>query len=267
VQNSLFSTQEFIKASRDFVCVRIETFENEQSEMLVRNILGGNLANTAFVILSPDGTERLTASGRSPGMAMIQGRSRTDTSGSQNVSIINQMQQIADRFAPQQDGLGVGLQDFHSLRQALNCAAADQRPLVVVHTGRADRSAVESKLKSLFEDEQIIGKFHLDFIDRRVDRGWESTLNAKSQVPAILIVRPGQFGLEGQILKQVAVDANAALIKRSLLEANREYASVESRKDYEQHVRSGKRRRVEFENEISREGAIDYRPNRQRRGR
>ncbi|MCH2182698.1 MAG: hypothetical protein MK108_11900 [Mariniblastus sp.] len=200
-------------------------------------------------------------------MAMIRGRSRTDTSGNQNDSIINQMQRIASRYTPRQNGLVTGLQDFHSLRQALNCASADQRPLVVISTKTTDRADVEKKLKSLFNEDEIIGKFHLDFIDRRTDRGWQAVIEGADRDSGILIVRSSQFGLNGKVLQQVPLDADTAKIKQALLKANRDFAQVEVRKNYEQHVQAGRRQRIQFENEVSNDGAIDNRQNRQRRGR
>ena len=198
---------------------------------------------------------------------MVQGRSRTDTSGSQNETIIDQMERIASRYTPRQDGPAAGLQDFHSLRQALNCASADQRPLVVVQSKTADRASVEEKLRSLFGDDDVIGKFHLDFLDPRVDRRWEAMIDGAENDTGILVVRSSQFGLDGKVLRQVPLDADTATIKQALLEANQEFAQVEVRKNYGQHVQAGRRQRIQFENEISNEGAIDNRQNRQRRAR
>jgi len=56
----LFATKEFIEASRKFVCIRIETYENKKSEAMVRKLLGGKFANTAFAIFNPTGTQQLS---------------------------------------------------------------------------------------------------------------------------------------------------------------------------------------------------------------
>ena len=55
MSNRAFGDADFIDASRQFVCVRPDTYENEENQRLVRSMLNGNLENTAFCILSPDG--------------------------------------------------------------------------------------------------------------------------------------------------------------------------------------------------------------------
>ena len=254
----MFSTEEFIEASRKFVCVRIETFENKESEQLVKKVLNGRLANTAFVIFNPSGTKTLTRSGRGPQMAMAG--SRTDTSGKQNTSILASMNRIAKQFKSKSSS--AELQDFHSLRQALNCASADQRLLVVVNGAKSELATTKKTLKSVFADEEVIGKYHLNFLDPKTDRNWTKVLNGEKKEPGIMVVRSSQFGLEGQVIEQLKLDAGKETIVAALSKANTQFAKQEVRKNYEQHVQAGRRKGIEFENEISREGAADYRGNR-----
>jgi len=47
----LFSQPEFIRASRKFVCVRLESYESEEHQKLVRAFLDGRFENTAFCLL------------------------------------------------------------------------------------------------------------------------------------------------------------------------------------------------------------------------
>jgi hypothetical protein len=44
----LFSQKEFIEASRSFVCVRLESYENEEHQKMVRSFLDGRFENTAL---------------------------------------------------------------------------------------------------------------------------------------------------------------------------------------------------------------------------
>ena len=62
----MFSDPDVIKSSRNFVCIRIESYESKENQDIVRSYLGGRFENTAFCILSPDGKERLTRAGRGP---------------------------------------------------------------------------------------------------------------------------------------------------------------------------------------------------------
>ena len=263
----MFSTEEFIEASRDFVCIRIETYENEEAEQLVKKVLNGKYANTSFVILNPQGTERLTRSGRSPSMAMSNDRGKTDRTGRENPEIIGKMQQIASQFKPRRNSSDAELQDFHSLRQALNCASADQRLLVFVNAPEKDRTQVEQNLKSVFTDDEVIGKFHLDFADADTDQDWTTLIHRVTNKPGIVVVRSGQFGVEGRALDQLSLDEDPDTIIRALLDANEQFAKVEKRKNYEQHVQEGRREGIYFENEISRRNSEDSDGNRRRKGK
>src|ERR1044071_3836701 len=64
--------KEVIEASRDFVCIRLATYEDkEEADYLVKVFPGrtGLLENTVFTMLSPDARRYLTRSGRSPDWA------------------------------------------------------------------------------------------------------------------------------------------------------------------------------------------------------
>lgn len=249
----MFSTDEFIEASRDFVCIRLETYENQESEELVKQV-NGRLANTAFAIFNPQGTRMLTRGSRSPSMSLSGNRGKTDTTGNENPEIISKMKQISRQYTARGELSDAELQDFHSLRQALNCSAADQRLLVFVNVRSRDRNEIETKLQSVFADSEIIGKFHLDFANEDVDRTWTQVISGAKNQPGIVVIRSGKFGIEGQALDQLDLDADAATITDSLLAANEKFAKVEDRKDYESHVREGRRQRINFENEIPRQG-------------
>ena len=188
---------------------------------------------------------------------MIRGRSRTDTSGAQNGQIVAQMNQIARQYRPTGNLSGAVLQDFNSLRQALNCASADQRLLVFVNVPHSDRADVEQIIQAVFADKDVIGKFHLDFTDYPTDRGWTKVIHGAEAKPSIMVIRPSQFGLDGRVGAQLALSANLETIRSSLLKSNEYFAKVEKRKDYEEHVQAGKRQRIFFENEISRRGSED----------
>ena len=62
----MFAKKEFVELSRNFVCVRLETYESKAHQDMVRELLGGKMVNTAFVLLAPDGKTQLTRAGRSP---------------------------------------------------------------------------------------------------------------------------------------------------------------------------------------------------------
>lgn len=240
----MFSTQEFIDASRSFVCVRIETYENKENEQIVRSILNGRYANTAFCIFDPQGKRRLSRSGRSPNQ-VLGGRSGSGD----NKAIINEMNRIASQYRSTKGSGDAVLQDFLSFRQALNVASADQRLLVFVNAKKSDARKITPTLQELFADEEIIGRFHLDIVGKE-DKNWHKSIEGARSKPAINIIRGGKFGLDGQLMIQLPVDSSLEELKTALLAENEKFGSMEQRKVYADHVMQGKRSGIKYESEI-----------------
>ena len=208
---------------------------------MVRSLLNGSYANTAFCIFDPQGKQRLTRSGRSP--SQVAGRGGGDS----NDGIIRAMNGIASAYSA--IGGEAELQDFLSFGQALNVASADQRLLIFVN---ADKTAVEEispTLKELFVDEEIIGRFHLDFVGEE-DEKWRKSIKGAKSNPAINIIRAGKFGLDGVVMSQLPLDSSLDELKTTLLADNEKFSSSEQRKEYADHVMEGKRKGIKYESEI-----------------
>lgn len=210
---------------------------------MVRKLLRGKFANTAFAVFNPTGTKQLSRAGRSPD----QGLGNRGDSGDK--AIILQMNRIANQFKPSGDSNQALLQDFNSLRQALNVASADQRLLVYVNAAKNKEDA-EKKLRPVIADAEIVGKFHVDFADAKSDKGWTKVINGAKDEPSILIVYASQFGLDGKAVAQLSLESSPDEIKAALTSANEKFAKVEKRKDYATHVQAGRRQGVYFKNEI-----------------
>src|SRR5947209_110531 len=67
MDRSFLSRSEVIAASRAFVCVRLMTYENQEEADFLKSFLvtrSGELENTVFAILAPDGQQRLVRGSR-----------------------------------------------------------------------------------------------------------------------------------------------------------------------------------------------------------
>ena len=243
----MFATLEFIDASRKFVCIRIETYENKESEAKVRELLNGRFANTAFCVFDPQGERQLSRSGRSPSQGLAK---RRGVEGASDEAVIENMNRIAAQFPPKGKAVDAVLQDFLTFRQALNVASADQRLLLFVNVKPDSRSSVDASLKKVFADLEIIGKFHLNFADPSVDQDWGKEIKDANEKPGLVIIRAGEYGIDGSVIMQLPVDSSAKNIKSALLAANQKFAKAEDRKEYATHVRQGRRKGIYFENEI-----------------
>ncbi len=256
----MFSQEEFIETSRRFVCVRIESYESAEYQRLVRSLLGGRFENTAFCLFAPDGETRLSGTGRSPvqGLVGIRGVGGADALA----TVVAEMAAVAARYPGNGNDAGAAVPDFHSFRQALNVASADQRLLVLALT-----PARRETLEEVANHPSIVGRFHFDIHDPTGDGSWKKAVAADDfpDGDAMVIIRPGTFGMDGTVLARIGADQDAGEIRSTLLAANGTFASGESRKTYSEHVREGRRSGVYFEGNVpygedrDGDGKIDHR--------
>lgn len=228
--------------------MRLESYESEEHQKLVRSFLNGRFANTAFCILAPDGKERLTESSRGPANVLgSTGRGPRAEKGSDE-EVVAEMNQIAKSFRQNGDPSEMTLQDFHSFRQALNVASGDQRLLVYVAAPESERLRIEKLLQPVFSDEEITGRFHLDFGSSSTDAEWRHVISGTEDNTGIIIIRADQFGQEGKTMMQLPLMTSAEKLKSALLAANQKFADSETRKIYSEHVQTGRREGIFFEN-------------------
>lgn len=219
---------------------------------MIRSFLDGRFENTAFCVLSPDGSERLSRSGRAPTHVFRSRRGRRG--GDSGADTIAAMEKIASEYSPRGQSDAPIVQDFHSFRQALNVAAGDQRLLLFVSAAGADQAAIRKTLGPVMDNAKIVGRFHVDFVAEQGDEKWQesiSGLDADSQA-GLHIIRADKFGQQGAVLKQLPGTASEAEIKSALLQANELFASDEQRKVYADHVTAGRKEKIHFE------GGVEY---------
>lgn len=215
---------------------------------MVRGLLNGRFENTAFCVFDPLGQRRLSRTGRSPDQGLSARRGPGRETSSQTV--IGKLNQIAADYIPIGATDQVLLQDFNTFRQALNVASADQRLLLQVNVDKESRPEIEKTLMQVFADQEIVGKFHLNFLDPKTDENWGKAIQGANDKPSLVIIQAGQFGLDGTLVQQLTLESSSDTIKSALLAANKTFAESEKRKSYSSHVQQGRRQRIYFENEI-----------------
>ncbi len=262
----MLSQKDFIEASKEFVCIRLETYESKETQDRIRDLLQGSMQNTAFVVYAPDGKTKLTRSQRSP-QFVLGGR------GSKDIApVIDQMGEIADEYKVKGSANSAVLQDFDSFKQSLNVASADQRLLVFTVSPQNKMTRVRKSLQAVFNDPSVSGKFHFD-IAGKGDVKWAEILKNVDAKTGIFIIKSDEFGQEGVVVKSLPLDTAASRLRAELLAANKQFAKLEKRKDYGKHVNQGRREGVKFENAIQHgedrngDGKVDeHKPSQGRRG-
>ena len=244
----MFSDPDVIKASRKFICVRIESYESEENQKIVRSHLGGRFENTAFCVIAPDGQKRLTRSGRGP------------LHISQN---FDDIAVIADRYKSRGDMLNSRIPDFNSFALALNVSSADQKILLLIAGNEEEITAAGKRIRSVAWDENVVGRFNYDF--ESDSDSWVAPISSKSKRSGFYIVRPGEFGLEGEIVKSLPLNTSKETLLQEMTVANRDYAKRTKKKVYSSHVVEGRKqgKRIEmampFGEDRDGDGKIDHR--------
>jgi len=220
-----------VAASRAFVCVRLLTYENAaEAEVLKSLFLGraGTLENTVFALLAPDGATRLARVGRTPKMVF----------GGDGAEQIAAMADALRRGAAAHPGRDRprALPVVEDLRRALDVAACDGQPLVVVRG--ADAEAVVARLA-----------WSVAFIGRCVyvrcaaDAPLAAVTGA-ADGPGCLVVQPGVYGLDGVVLTQRAWPATGEAIAATLRDGCARFRAAP--KDERRHIAEGRRRGVDW---------------------
>ena len=173
-----------VAASREFVCVRPQTYQDAgESEVLLSVYEGPNgLQNTVFALLDPDGN-KLSRGSRSPSM--------TYRSVERFVDALEDIGGDYERGAKKIQALPV----VKDLRLALNVAAADLRPLVVVR-GKNEKEArsLARKLAESAWSKSAIGRFHYVVLSEK------TTHEGLTPPLGISIIQPEAYGQGGEIL-------------------------------------------------------------------
>jgi len=238
---------------------------------MVRSFLNGRFENTAFCILAPDGKERLSGTGRSPAMGFGAGGSRGDAD-QQNPAVLSAMERISKKYKTKEDLNEPVVQDFHTFKQALNVASADQRLLLFIAAGEVPAERLRASLRPVLGDPEIIGRFHSDFGNRETDAKWTESVEGSKRKGGLYIIAADQFGQKGKVLETLPLDAKTDEIKATLLKANQTYAKTEERKVYRDHVSKGRKEGVQFDagmpygEDRDGDGVIDHRGGGGRKG-
>ena len=208
IDNGWLLKDEVVAASRDFVCIRLTSYESAEEAAFVTK-LQGNPVNTVFAILTPDALPALAMKGlgRGPGELFAD-----------PADMVKQMGEVAAKFAggsaatkaDGQPALPITL----DARLGLAVASADLQPLaLVIAPDEKTRAALEAKLAVLAWSNDLRGRFTYASADSlgglKLNGHGESksdTLKSGAFKSGVLLIEPDVFGVEGKIVS--AIDAN-----------------------------------------------------------
>jgi hypothetical protein len=237
MDRSFLSQPEVIAASRKFVCVRLTTYENKDENDFLKAFSvtrSGEVENTVFTILSPDGKRQLARASRSARQTFGDAERMAST-----------MERLSREFDIKKSAVGQlpELPRVANVRLAVNVAACDNQPLVLLFAkDEKARHKLEQRLTPLAWNEQFLGQFM--FVSTSDARDLAIIEGGKPE-EGILIVQPDRFGTKGKLLKQVAGTVIEAELVRCLKDGLAAYQR--QYKTFQNHVRSGQQKGVFWE--------------------
>jgi hypothetical protein len=230
MDRSFLSRPEVVAASRAFVCVRLATYENKEEGDFLKTLVptgSGELENTAFAVLSPDGRRLLTRAARSARETFGDARRMAES-----------LNRIAARYLAKAGP--AALPEVANVRLALDVAACDGRPLVVLFG--TDLRHLRDRLAPLAWEESFLGRFIYAAASTGKDL---ATIKGTKPAAGVIVVQPDRFGLAGTVLAQATADSPLGDLRRCLREGlARHRAAAES---FGYHARAGHQQGVYWE--------------------
>jgi len=99
------------------------------------------------------------------------------------------------------------LTDFHSFKQSLNAASAEQRLLIFASGSKEQLSKTSVQLQTVFNDPAMSGRFFYDLAGDK-DREWPEKIKNSSKKEGIFIIQAGTYGQTGTVITQLPIHSN-----------------------------------------------------------
>jgi hypothetical protein len=237
MDRSYLSQPEVIAASRKFVCVRLATYEDKDEGAFLKAFdvyRSGELENSVFAVLTPDGKKQLVRAARSPRHDFATAKALADA-----------LQRVAQENPGKAAAGTPALPTVANVRLAVNVAACDNQPLVVLFAkDAAARARLEARVAEFAWSEEFLGR--LIFVTSADTRELAEVEGATTE--GLLVVQHDRFGLKGKVICTAALDAPTAELAKVLRAGVEKYERFD--KTFGNHVRAGHQAGVFWQTQI-----------------
>ena len=248
MDRSFLSNETLIAASRNFICIRTATYEDAQEAEFLRNVYSGRegqLENTVFALLSPDGQTNLSRTGRSPQFSY---RSPEAMAAAMDV--------LAFGYQGNPESEITSLPVMKNVRLAVNVAACDGLPLMIVY-GKDNEQlrGLEKELVPLAFSEHLCGKFI--YVKTTDPKEVQGIAGFNTQEFGFAVVTPDQYGVNAKLQHQWPSAVKPPQLQAGLSAFVNATSKVQ--KNHNQHVRAGRNDGIYWETEIPVEDKMSQR--------
>ena len=248
MDGSFLSTRATVEASRPFVCIRLATYEDQDEVDFMKRLYvsyTGEIANTMFALLSPDGKTRLSEADRSPAQVfggVIQRRASQPGAAEQNKAAAARMVEsmgVISLAYPGKKGAAGGPQALPylgDLRMAVNVAACDNQPLVVVYAEKsAELAQLEKALQPIAWSKDVIGRALYVAVSDATE--YARYIKGKKPAAGYALVAPEPYGRHATPLLAIDAATKPDRVRKQLIAALALYNPPP--KDFEKHEAEG----------------------------
>jgi len=248
MDGSFLSTRATVEASRPFVCIRLATYENQDEVDFMKTLyvsFTGEIANTMFALLSPDGKTRLSEADRSPAQVfggVIQRRASQPGAAEQNKAAAARMvesMEVISLAYPGKEGAAGGPQALPylgDLRMAVNVAACDNQPLLVVYAEKLGELArLEKALQPIAWSKEIIGRTL--YVPASDAAEYTRYIKGGKPLAGYALVAPEPYGRHATPLLAIDGETKPESVRQQLIAALALYNPPP--KDFEKHEAEG----------------------------
>ncbi len=228
MDRSFLSDPDVVKATRDFVCMRLATYEDAEEAKYLATIYTrhGVLENTVFAVLAPDGKTQLSRPGRRPSYRRP----------SQMAESMSEIVEQNYKDAPTQRWTNNVLPEMKSLDLAINVASCDRLPLIVAVGDTPEELAeIRKSLLPTAWSEELAGQFVFASILTSGDLRPLHGMDDGTGKTGAFIVVPDTFGLSGRFVARLVDEAEGR--SQQIREFLADFEPP--RKTSENHVQSG----------------------------
>ena len=227
-----------VTASRNYVCIRPKSFEDEEESELLLSIFSGRqgrLENTVFTLMDSEAKRELIRSGRSPKWISEDADDFVEI-----LTEISAEHPQSSKGKSKERSLPV----IKGLKLAMNVAACDSMPLVVA-VGKNEKATkkVNELLAPLAWSDAFVGRFRWVSLTGTEELVGQEGIPAE---PGLYIVQTDAYGVSCELLAQAKSGAKAKALGTALTEALDAF-EVRRQRRRGQHVREGERKGYSWE--------------------
>jgi hypothetical protein len=227
-----------VTASRNYVCIRPKSFEDEdESELLLSIFSGrqGRLENTVFTLMDSGAKKELVRSGRSPKWI-----SKGADDFAETLKEVSTEHPQSSKGKSKERSLPV----IKGLKLAMNVAACDSMPLVVA-VGKNEKAMkkLNDLLAPLAWSDDFVGRFRWVSLSDTKDLTEYEGMPKKA---GLYVIQPDAYGVSCELLADAGDGAKSKQLKAALAEG---LAAFEAPRIKRRglHVREGERKGYSWE--------------------